>query len=527
MPTKNHEAFPKLILGTLLTLFFTSTSGQECAPPKVALTINGVFTNPDGARLNMAALKFSWIKSTNSPANMPFFDWVDNPTGDNKIFGDVAVADILETFSQHHGLELAKLLNAIAGYEKLPDSVSASFIELSSSLIKQSNPDLATLLDMKARVERYLYRGNIVTLVPHSQGNLFANSIALLRPAGSISNSALGIVGVAVPDSKVENSHAPYVTLSEDQVIKYFRILNGDTLPANTSNHYPDVELNTRIFSHGFIAAYLDEEKDSEKKIISSIDTTFQQLQSPICASSLFDTYLPKVLAGRTSSVSSCGPNKVPGTITIAPTGEYSGSGCYASLTFGPYRSLYDFTIGPATTATGEFTGVHKSFGAPNFLVTQDAARLFVRGGVRAATATNNDAQSTSNVLDIDPAIRMMGWLDFISKRPCNASYPGQIPQAAFIDRSATEISIKSDTATLLSAKLSDVLEAPPSALQYHELFRNNNSLLVTYSHAGEHSRNNALTLNMVDPAVPDSKFDFTLSKEDESGQPRALTCKK
>jgi hypothetical protein len=92
--------------------------------------------------------------------------------------------------------------------------------------------------DLKAQVAAYradVASGKTILVVPHSQGNFYANSAwHLLQGAGGADKARFFIVGVAAPVDSIAGG-GPYATLTQDLVVKAVRTAFS-ALPANVTN---------------------------------------------------------------------------------------------------------------------------------------------------------------------------------------------------------------------------------------------------------------------------------------------------
>lgn len=278
---------------------------------------------------------------------------------------------------------------------------------------------------------------------------------------------------------------------------------------------YIDVSSANGVFNQGqTLSTILKFNNPSQLKFSVSLSFSAQV--------SAFDPYMPKTMAGRFATVSSCGPSNIRGTVTITQGGEYAGSGCYAGLTFGPYRSPYEYLYAPVASGPNEFLSVHKYFLANNLSVNATDNRLLVTAGFGPGTRANAGAIHSSNILEIDPTARLLGWLDYLSNRPCSARLQSGITMSGTIERTSTDITIRSGNVVLQSIPLVVLLNL--FQFSYHELLRSNDTLLVTGAHLGD-SRINSVTINMANPSSTNIKFEFALSKPNGMGQFLLARC--
>ena len=127
------------------------------------------------------------------------------------------------------------------------------------------------------KFQNALMRGKRVFLIPHSQGNLFANTAvsSLIATNSSYANS-IGMIGVASPASRVVNN-SPYVTANDDRIINGLRLAFPSTLPSNIDN---DTDKRD-IFNHSFLKSYFKSGLASRAKINRSVTDAMSDLDFP------------------------------------------------------------------------------------------------------------------------------------------------------------------------------------------------------------------------------------------------------
>lgn len=230
--------------------------------------INGVTTTLDEARLNAGKLELEYIRTI-----APLFQTLCaqflihyNPTSG-------AVNDFLEASQQRLGIDQASSWRVLEG-------TGLAALQGPSTVVNQID---------QATIQRHAtaYRNQIaspscrrVLLVPHSQGNLYANdsydrvfSQAPAPPVGT-----LRIVGVATPDSEVKGS-GRYRTSTTDVLVRTIRMILTSTLPGNTNwGSSPLLFSPTYSGGHSFIG-YLSAEP-SRTDILDDIRSALGELAS-------------------------------------------------------------------------------------------------------------------------------------------------------------------------------------------------------------------------------------------------------
>ena len=125
-----------------------------------------------------------------------------------------------------------------------------------------------------------------VVLVPHSQGNFYANNAY-----DAVNSPSMGIAAVATPAGRVAGN-GPYTTLTSDLIIQASIILNLTRLPANTTNSNPGTSQG-----HDFVADYLYGIQ-SGRKISQDILNHINTLPSPCDAPEILSISVPETIPG-------------------------------------------------------------------------------------------------------------------------------------------------------------------------------------------------------------------------------------
>ena len=203
------------------------------------LTINGVFTNDDGARKNMVALKDK-VGLDNKGEKIDY-DYLLNPTHLGGL-GDLAMAVYQKAFENE----------TVADYD----------------LIEMLNDASA-----KVKTQKLL-------LVAHSQGNFYANSFydTIVDTTGGIPAKSIGIYSVANPASRVAGKGS-WITSDTDRVIAG---LVAHLAPFHTimptNVHIAEVAGDTSLSAgHNFSEVYL---KYKGTQIVKGIQESLDKLSS-------------------------------------------------------------------------------------------------------------------------------------------------------------------------------------------------------------------------------------------------------
>jgi hypothetical protein len=243
--------------------------------------VNGVTTTLDEARLNGGKLEMEFLTRLPAmPANIQstcyLFFLNYNPTSG-------AVKDFTEAGQQRLGVNPSDMWRKLETFA----SLGPTMVSLLQGPMTQTNQ-----ID-QAAVQRHAnaYRAQLtpplcrrVVVVPHSQGNLYANAAYDAAvgpsPAPAPVAGALKIVGVATPDILVKGN-GRYRTSTGDLLIAAIDVLLPSTLDANT-NWGPNPILTSFIplysGGHSFMG-YLSFD-DSRNQILSDIQSSLSEVNA-------------------------------------------------------------------------------------------------------------------------------------------------------------------------------------------------------------------------------------------------------
>lgn len=118
-----------------------------------------------------------------------------------------------------------------------------------------------------------------ILLVPHSQGNLYANSAyaALTSGADAIPSGSIKIFGIASPASNMAGN-SDYITSTNDLVINGLRAASGlSVLPANFTVSITTADLS----GHGMTEVYLNPNREGRAEIIARLKNALSSLLEP------------------------------------------------------------------------------------------------------------------------------------------------------------------------------------------------------------------------------------------------------
>jgi hypothetical protein len=113
-------------------------------------------------------------------------------------------------------------------------------------------------------------------LVPHSQGNLYANLVYdnITQGTNAVQPKSIAIMGVASPANTVRNGGS-YVTSSRDVVINMLRPIS-QVLPSNVDQPFTTAD----VLGHNFIKIYLKPGSPARAKVLSQMDSALTNLKT-------------------------------------------------------------------------------------------------------------------------------------------------------------------------------------------------------------------------------------------------------
>lgn len=144
-----------------------------------------------------------------------------------------------------------------------------------SGLVSYSDDDLK---DIVGAIRAKMSENRKILLVPHSQGNLYANAAYTMLTTGdnAVPTSAIKIVGIASPAAYVAGN-GDYITSSNDLVISGLRALNFSVLDSNFTIGYSSDD----VLGHNFADIYLNENHEGCSEVIRKIHAAMDLLVFP------------------------------------------------------------------------------------------------------------------------------------------------------------------------------------------------------------------------------------------------------
>lgn len=245
-------------------------SVEAFAKGTYVLSINGVNTDPLKAESNKDRIEeLIVIPNKNSIESGPTLvvDFVHNQSSG-------LGADLVDVWLQTSSEQALRLSEGYFSVGPLPQALGDAIrrrAELAQQIDERAWGSDADLRDMIDRSSTRMKAGDRVFLMPHSQGNLYANRVydgIFERPGiPDLWKESVGISGIASAASYVAGPFSRYVTSSTDVVIGALNAIRG-TLPANVT-----LPISSADFTgHGLQEIYL---ANSASKTIISANAVF------------------------------------------------------------------------------------------------------------------------------------------------------------------------------------------------------------------------------------------------------------
>jgi|LauGreDrversion4_2_1035121.scaffolds.fasta_scaffold16935_4 hypothetical protein len=264
----------------LLILLLSSIRYCFCGPVIYSLHINGINTNLLQARQNLDALAIT----TKLKTNIITWDILYNKTTGlwddlSDVFNqkaqekqNITLDDFVVAYMKANDLHAE---SGTTEYEFIKQSIKDDFINDP----QYSGRNLESIVtEFKQLVPDR--ENSYILLLPHSQGNLYANQLYnYLTSTENYDSQQLKIFGIAVPANEVSDS-GDYVTSSNDLVINGLRLITS-VLPAN----YNAAVTIHDFLGHNLIDTYLNNENTNtaiKHGISSALDGLAFNLQKSV-----------------------------------------------------------------------------------------------------------------------------------------------------------------------------------------------------------------------------------------------------
>lgn len=264
----------------------TSTSATSCGNKYAIGHINGILTTEQEANYNLNQIQLSYTASGDT-RDITYFLAYNQTRSRSSDLDEVTNQKALE-FSKEkfEAISLAFIFGDMSLLTSVQLGTTLMQQRMDWILTKGFMPTVAAdLVAITDRIATEIASNRSVLIIPHSQGNLFANdAYDSLISYGRATSNKLKIMGIASPASKVSGVPSPgvgdYVTASEDGVILLARlryaVLFGYPMPVLSSNidalTLDQLQAGVND-THGLIPFYLNEEYAALAQIVSNIKT--------------------------------------------------------------------------------------------------------------------------------------------------------------------------------------------------------------------------------------------------------------
>ncbi len=170
------------------------------------------------------------------------------------------MTQLIEVAIQERIDDWSYFFSYLAQYKIAPSWFLDTMQELAQKIDKYSYIIDADLLSHIDKYEKDIKGGYKVIVIGHSQGNFYAN-----KAYSNLKNTDnFHIVSVATPANTVQGG-GKYTTLTTDKIITVVRLLNPNTLFANTTN-----KNSFEFLGHSFVHSYMYGD-NSREKIVKDI----------------------------------------------------------------------------------------------------------------------------------------------------------------------------------------------------------------------------------------------------------------
>ncbi len=273
-PSIRHASKAAALLIGSAALSTPAFADPTCSlnPKLLIVHANGMFTDQTGADNNLLFIQAK-LKEQRPGTTQAWQDTI-TPKPSQIAFGlaynrnEGALTQLLQVFRQRTTSALRAL---ILSPQDLPPELQD--LQKQAALgVDVANAKLDP--DLRAHVQYYrnqVLQGNRVTVVAHSQGNLYANEAwnLLFNGASPLPDNSWNMVSVATPDNYV-GGNGPYTTSEDDFIMNAVRFVYPGTLPANAKNDKSSEQ--STFIRHGLVEAYLSGNVTKPKVLSQIID---------------------------------------------------------------------------------------------------------------------------------------------------------------------------------------------------------------------------------------------------------------
>ena len=264
----------------LLILIVVLTKTCFGNPMIYALHINGISTSITEAQDNLEQLTALQVSKTNLVKWRLLYNQTTGLWNDlSDVFNqkaqekqNITLDDFVVAYMKANDLHAE---SGTTEYEFIKQSIKDDFIndpQYSGRNLESIVTEFNQLVSDK--------ESSYVLLLPHSQGNLYANQLYnYLTSTGNYDSQHLRIFGIATPANEISGS-GDYVTNSNDLVINGLRLITS-ILPSNITVNFSLAD----VLGHNLIDIYLTDPSSKEiikQKITQALDTLAHYLELSI-----------------------------------------------------------------------------------------------------------------------------------------------------------------------------------------------------------------------------------------------------
>jgi hypothetical protein len=250
--------------------------------------INGIATTRDGALANLDEIMARVIETSSFLCSPVRRTLAYNRSRPDPLLG-TPVNDLMEVAVQKHRenpntrfsdmVRLVYLADTGATWlarTNIPLAVVHAVLEALDAWYQQANTWVdSDLRDISADIRPHLVRGERVLLVPHSQGNLFANMVMASLGDTAPDPRALRQLGIASPAASVQNGR--YLSSVNDTVLRKLALV-ADVLPLNLDIPSDGLAHTLDPRGHNLIDIYLHPELPGLDQIRSMASTMLEEM---------------------------------------------------------------------------------------------------------------------------------------------------------------------------------------------------------------------------------------------------------
>jgi len=283
----------RTLIAVLISAACTAATAGTVADPRLAkpdvcgsfkiIHINGIMTDQTEAGKNLQELQLRYGNAY--AGHLLTYKLAYNQS---RGFPTDFYQSVLQVIKGYYGATWSNFYNAVqsaiyaAGMSQATAKTISKTVDDLYGLTKPAPYQDADLNDIVTAIQAVTQwsPGVRIVIVPHSQGNLYANLVVPKLVALGVPLTSIGVVGVAVPYSSVPTGNT-YVTSANDLVIDSVRAALANIpaaapiLAANVTVPYNSADL----LGHDFIVTYFAD-PNARSKIIAAITSEFGTLKT-------------------------------------------------------------------------------------------------------------------------------------------------------------------------------------------------------------------------------------------------------